>query len=262
MALTSGAVVGEVRTFAFGASSSDPRMKALRSQGWADCAGQSISQDDFPELFKAIGTTWGTVDPNNVFNLPDLRGLFQRGWDSGAGRDPNVGSRTPSAPGGIAGDNVGSLEQDNVVDHRHRLDNFNYAQLHSPPVEFGNGIGVLANIHGGSTDGCVAPFGSETRPKNVFVLYCIFVGRDASSIPGLSESDAFGEEEAGKLLRKIQERTESLKKLPSKAELCKIYKEVKPFILDLLPWIEKLPKGKQIAEIIRFLLKLADEVCG
>lgn len=263
MALTQGALVGEIRTFAFGAGISDPRMKLLRTQGWATCAGQSVSQDDFPELFNAIGTTWGSVDPRNVFNLPDLRGFFQRGWDNGAGHDPDVRTRVASAPGGVGGDNVGSLEVDNVVDHRHRLDNFNYAQLHN--AEFGNGIGVLANIRGGSTDGCMTPWGSETRPKNIFVMYCIFVGRDASKIPGLLESESVNDKEATDLLARIQEQTQALfnaKKQPSKAELCKVYKELKPLIEALLPWIEKLPRGKQIAEIVRFLMKIADELCG
>lgn len=50
--------------------------------------------------------------------------------------------------------------------------------------------------------------------------------------------------------------------LPSKDELCQIYKSIKPLLNDVLPWIEKLPKGKQIADAIRFLEKLADSVCA
>jgi hypothetical protein len=196
--------------------------------------------------------------------LPDLRGLFQRGWDDGAGRDTSVASRGVSAPGGATGDSVGSFEADNVVDHRHNLLNFNYAQLHKPPVEFGNGIGVLANIAGGSTDGCMAPWGSETRPKNVFVMYCIFVGRDASAIP-FSLGGQGGTEEAEELLQQIQHETQRIvlsERVPSKKELCDVYKKVKPLIEALLPWIEKLPNGKRIAAVIRFLMKIADTACG
>jgi len=50
--------------------------------------------------------------------------------------------------------------------------------------------------------------------------------------------------------------------LPSKDELCQIYKSIKPLLNDVLPWIEKLPKGKQIADAIRFLEKIADSVCA
>ena len=50
--------------------------------------------------------------------------------------------------------------------------------------------------------------------------------------------------------------------LPSKDELCQIYKSIKPLLDDVLPWIEKLPKGKQIADAIRFLEKIADSVCA
>jgi hypothetical protein len=50
--------------------------------------------------------------------------------------------------------------------------------------------------------------------------------------------------------------------IPSKSELCEVYKSVKPLLNDVLPWIEKLPKGKQIADAIRFLETIADAVCG
>ena len=50
--------------------------------------------------------------------------------------------------------------------------------------------------------------------------------------------------------------------IPNKQELCDIYKSVKPLLNDVLPWIEKLPKGKQIGDAIRFLETIADSVCG
>jgi hypothetical protein len=71
------------------------------------------------------------------------------------------------------------------------------------------------------------------------------------------------DQDAKKLLDQIVQTTEArVEGVPSKEELCQRYKQVKPFILQLLPWIEKLPNGKRIADVIRFLMSIADSVCG
>lgn len=43
------------------------------------CNGAAISRAAYPELFEAIGTTWGAGDGSSTFNIPDLRGYFLRG---------------------------------------------------------------------------------------------------------------------------------------------------------------------------------------
>lgn len=43
------------------------------------CNGAAISRSAYPELFEAIGTTWGAGDGSSTFNIPDLRGYFLRG---------------------------------------------------------------------------------------------------------------------------------------------------------------------------------------
>ncbi|TAL69081.1 MAG: tail fiber protein [Bacteroidetes bacterium] len=82
--------------------------------GWMLCDGTALSSKDYPHLYQVISTNWGdgsndTTGTKN-FNLPDLRGLFLRGVDGGAGRDADAGFRQPIKPGGNAGDNVGSLQ--------------------------------------------------------------------------------------------------------------------------------------------------------
>ena len=52
--------------------------------GWLECNGQSILRSSYPELFAAIGTTWGSVDSTH-FNLPDLRGRTPIGAGTGTG---------------------------------------------------------------------------------------------------------------------------------------------------------------------------------
>lgn len=41
--------------------------------GWLECNGASLLRTDYPALFTAIGTTWGSVDGTH-FTLPDMRG--------------------------------------------------------------------------------------------------------------------------------------------------------------------------------------------
>lgn len=80
--------------------------------GWALCDGATVSGTDqkYKRLYSAIGTNFGG-DPNtHIFNLPDFRGRFLRGVDSGAGRDPDVTERTAMKTGGNVDDKVGSVQ--------------------------------------------------------------------------------------------------------------------------------------------------------
>lgn len=77
---------------------------------WAICDGSLVSTDgQFADLYAAIGDTNGG-DGGEHFNLPNYEGYFMRGADRAAGRDPDADKRVAAAPGGEAGDNVGSLE--------------------------------------------------------------------------------------------------------------------------------------------------------
>ena len=58
--------------------------------GWLECDGSAVSRTTYADLYAAIGTAWGYGDNATTFNLPDFRGRFPRGWDHGAGVDPNT----------------------------------------------------------------------------------------------------------------------------------------------------------------------------
>lgn len=47
--------------------------------------GALVSRTAYAALFAAIGTTYGAGDGSTTFALPDLRGEFLRGLDSGRG---------------------------------------------------------------------------------------------------------------------------------------------------------------------------------
>lgn len=64
--------------------------------------GQALSSGRYPELFEAIGSTWGTGGDDGTdetdFNIPDLRGLFLRGDDMGSGSDLHLENRSFRSP--------------------------------------------------------------------------------------------------------------------------------------------------------------------
>ena len=74
---------------------------------WLFCDGREISRADYPELFEAIGTTYGEGDGNTTFNIPDRRGYFGRCLDAGAEvdyqSDREIGSKQGDAIRNITG---------------------------------------------------------------------------------------------------------------------------------------------------------------
>ena len=132
--------------------------------GYLECDGSSILRTTYSNLFSAIGVTYGNVDATH-FNLPDLRGEFLRGYDHGAGTDPDAASRTNRGDG-TAGDNVGTKQADAYDSHNH-----SYTKIitggGSPQWDGqGSGIGI-------STSNTAASGGNETRPVNVSVMWII-----------------------------------------------------------------------------------------
>jgi len=47
--------------------------------GWLFCDGSAISRIQYPELFSALSTTYGSGDGSATFNIPDLRGRMPFG---------------------------------------------------------------------------------------------------------------------------------------------------------------------------------------
>lgn len=84
--------------------------KHLPPPGWLWCNGGSVSRTQYAALFGVIQAKYGSTEVVNSFNLPDYRGRFLRGTDSGAGRDLEVAVRIASGPNGNTGDAVGSVQ--------------------------------------------------------------------------------------------------------------------------------------------------------
>jgi hypothetical protein len=66
-----------------------------------------------------------------------------------------------------------------------------------------------------------------------------------------------------KIEQTIGPPTEKAVAIPSLPELCQKYHLIRPWLLILLSLIEQIPGyGKRIAAVIRFLMGIADNVCG
>ncbi len=163
--------------------------------GWLKCDGRPLSSKDYPALYQAISTNWGagcgwSIESNRFvklegcdFNLPELRGVFLRGWNNGFNgkrSDPDVTSRSTYIDGGATGDHVGSYQDDSFKNHVHKMDDYTYS--------WKNGVSFGDNVSYGWIE-CDHPSGAkaandfvhdtrwsgdnETRPKNAYVNYII-----------------------------------------------------------------------------------------
>lgn len=141
--------------------------------GWWICDGKAVSRDMYPELFKAIGSAWGSGDDGDgpLFNIPDLRGMFLRGVDAGAMRDPEAKMRTAYRQGGNLGDSVGSYQASGTAPPKTPLS----AYVAASTDYVYEGSGGRRNVAAPPTNSAIAYTGGdkETRPLNVAVHYLI-----------------------------------------------------------------------------------------
>lgn len=127
--------------------------------GWLKANGAAVSRTAYAELFAVIGTTFGSGDGVNTFNIPDLRGEFVRGFDDGRGID--------------AGRAMGSFQNFAVQKHTHQ---------YSRPLRTTDGdrgdrssLYSIDNVEYLQTGDPVSSGGvaDETRPRNIALLACI-----------------------------------------------------------------------------------------
>lgn len=140
--------------------------------GYLRCDGSIVARSEYPGLFGVIGEAYGAGDGATTFALPDYRGLFLRGWDNGAGVDPDAASRIDRGDG-MSGDEVGTTQLDDFESHTHGIrQNANGTSAAGTGAAKGdNAWSTDDNLQTGTTYGNGS--GLETRPKNVSVMYCI-----------------------------------------------------------------------------------------
>lgn len=119
--------------------------------GYLPCNGQTVNSGTFPDLVTFLGGGSSQV-------LPDLRGEFLRGWDNGRGVD--------------AGRAIKTAQAGQVESHEHAARQGLGLNLSTGS----NGLIAFSNTGIGSAlpTGAVGTYGgTETRPRNVSVLYCM-----------------------------------------------------------------------------------------
>ena len=138
--------------------------------GWLAANGAAVSRTLYPALFAAIGTLYGAGDGSTTFALPDLRGYFVRG--SGTNSD------------GTASGAFGQKQADEFKSHTH-TGSANAASINTISVNWNGTRFSTRDANGASTGGdykdlshghslTIYPTGgTENRPKNIALLYCI-----------------------------------------------------------------------------------------
>jgi microcystin-dependent protein len=128
--------------------------------GWLEANGTEYSKTGtYAALFTAIGTSFGETNGSggagtSHFRVPDLRGYFVRG--SGTNSD------------GTAAGTFGAKQADDFKSHTHTTNtsgSMNIGMAVAP------GNGQPSNYNANATTGATG--GTETRPKNIALLYCI-----------------------------------------------------------------------------------------
>lgn len=118
--------------------------------GYLELDGSVKSIAAYPDLAAYLGTAFNTGGEGaGNFRLPESRAEFFRGWDHGRGVD--------------AGRAIGSYQLDDFKSHTH-----GYGADANLPVGSGNTV-----LQSGGSKPTTATGGTETRPRNLAVMWCI-----------------------------------------------------------------------------------------
>ena len=125
------------------------------------CNGAAVSRTTYSALFAAIGTTYGVGDGSTTYNIPDTRGLFLRG----VGTNPSNANNTAT---------LGSRQLDDNKSHTHGPNGTGEKYF----IQNGGGDSGAFNWVGSGpqfqrASQTASSGGTETRPANVGVNYCI-----------------------------------------------------------------------------------------
>lgn len=144
------------------------------------CDGKEYSRKDYANLFAVLGETWGKGDGQTTFNVPDFRGMFLRGLDSGKDIDKGrlLGSRQEESFKAHTHEG----KTDSTGKHQH-----SYPTVENEILEYNSGSykGYLAAVY--YKQGCLTEpagehehkvllqktGGDETRPVNMAVVYAV-----------------------------------------------------------------------------------------
>lgn len=131
---------------------------AVAPTGWLMAHGQSLARADYPQLFAAIGTAFGSAS-GTTFNAPDMRGRVAVGRDNMGGVPAN---RVTTAVSGLDGASLGAGGgSQHLHQHGHGVED---------PGHLHGTYTVLPGVGGGGGGGLESSFGAtETATTGVTV---------------------------------------------------------------------------------------------
>ena len=144
--------------------------------GYIKCNGALLNENAYPELFAVIGRTYGGASANSTFKVPDLRGEFVRGWDDGRGVDvgraigtsqnEDFKSHSHGASSSVVGDHThGGVTSGGPGNVSGRWDATGIGNNNTPQTDPAGSHNHTITVN--------ATGGSETRPRNVALMYII-----------------------------------------------------------------------------------------
>lgn len=173
--------IGTIQAFAF---ESIP-------QGWLLCNGQALKKEDYPELYRAIGISFGS-NRKGEFCVPDLRSNFVRGWDErvrkfGSYEDDALQGHVHIPSCSKSGDHYHHIGYHHyktceantfysTYQHKHVWDyddRINKKGDYKTSRNGGHKHDIAIGIPSSADDYGEIRMDIETRPKNVALLYCI-----------------------------------------------------------------------------------------
>ena len=136
--------------------------------GWIECDGSVLLKSGtYSDLFSVIGDTYTITASSNHFKIPDLRGVFIRGWHH---------NKSGTADGDVDGIAriFGSLQQESIKNHQHDLQKVLIDKTAGSSTIAISGNSSNAGISSADTGYILGVSGvTETRPKNIALLPCI-----------------------------------------------------------------------------------------
>jgi microcystin-dependent protein len=124
--------------------------------GWLKCDGSEVTITSYQNLYNRIGLIFNPTPTAGKFALPDLRGYFVRGVSDGSAVD--------------SGRLIGSFQDDAFQTHTHT---YNAPGAPSSVFQVGTNRSGVTGSTSATSGAPSAGSGSETRPKNIALLYCI-----------------------------------------------------------------------------------------